>query len=160
MDIFAKKNSAYRGGICTCSAIFHCKILMRSKVINFLRKKSKFQINRAWNGSNSNKIGKFLVLDNFSWGNIFSQDLNRLDFHTWGAMLEKYQAYVPKPANVTELKILLEACWHDLPQKLIENAVLAFRKRLKACIELMVDTLSTYFHSNQLSRPSHTHRPF
>ena len=50
-------------------------------------------------------------------------------------MLEKYQAYVPKPTNVTELKIVLEAIWHDLPQKLIENAILAFRKRLKAYIK-------------------------
>ena len=67
-------------------------------------------------------------------GKIFSQDLNPLDFHIWGAMLEKYQAYVPKPTNVTELKIVLEAIWHDLPQEPFDKAVLAFRKRLEACI--------------------------
>ena len=37
-----------------------------------------------------------------------SPDLNPLDFHIWGAMLEKYQAYIPKPTNKTELKIELE----------------------------------------------------
>ena len=63
-----------------------------------------------------------------------SPDLNPLDFHIWGAMLEKYQAYIPKPTNKTELKIVLEAIWNDLPQEPIKKAVLAFRKRLQACI--------------------------
>ena len=48
-------------------------------------------------------------------------------------MLEKYQAYVPKPTNKTELKIVLEAIWDDLPQESIDRAVLAFRTRLQAC---------------------------
>jgi hypothetical protein len=63
-----------------------------------------------------------------------SPDLNPLDFHIWGAMLEKYQAYIPKPTNKTELKIVLEAIWNDLPQEPIKKAVLAFKKRLQACI--------------------------
>jgi hypothetical protein len=45
-----------------------------------------------------------------------SPDLNPLDFHIWGAMLEKYQAYTPKPTNKMELKIVLEAIWNDLSQ--------------------------------------------
>ena len=49
-------------------------------------------------------------------------------------MLEKYQPYIPKPTNKTEMKIVLEAIWNDLPQESIKKAVLAFRKRLKACI--------------------------
>lgn len=63
-----------------------------------------------------------------------SPDLNPLDFHIWGAMLEKYQSYVPKPTNKTELKIVLEAIWNDLPQEPIDKAVLAFRTRLQACV--------------------------
>ena len=51
-------------------------------------------------------------------------------------MLEKYQAYTPKPTNKTELKAVLEVIWDNLPQESIDKAVLAFRKRLKACIQV------------------------
>jgi len=30
-------------------------------------------------------------------------DLNPLDYHVWGAMLERYQKYTPKPINIAEL---------------------------------------------------------
>ena len=63
-----------------------------------------------------------------------SPDLNPLDYHVWGAMLEKYQAYSPKPTNKDELKVVLQAIWDDLPQEPINRAVLAFRSRLHACI--------------------------
>ena len=42
--------------------------------------------------------------------------------------------YAPKPTNKAELKIVLEAIWNDLPEEFIKKAVLAFRKRLQACI--------------------------
>jgi len=42
--------------------------------------------------------------------------LNPLDYHVWGAMLDKYQRYVPKPTNISELKTVLKAIWSDLPQ--------------------------------------------
>ena len=38
-----------------------------------------------------------------------SPDLNSLDYHVWGAMLDKYQRYVPKPTNISELKTVLKA---------------------------------------------------
>lgn len=63
-----------------------------------------------------------------------SPDLNPLDFHVWGAMLEKYQAYKPKPKNKAELKTVLQAIWDNLPQEPIDRAVLSFRSRLLACI--------------------------
>ena len=63
-----------------------------------------------------------------------SPDLNPLDYHVWGAMLEKYKVYTPKPTNKAELKTVLEAIWEDLPQDALNQAVLAFRKRLQACI--------------------------
>ena len=75
-------------------------------------------------------------------------------------MLEKYQAYIQKPTNKSELKIVLKAIWNDFPQKSIKKAVLVFRKRLQACIRAEVNTLSTYFHSNQYLRPSHKNWPF
>ena len=52
-----------------------------------------------------------------------------------GAMLDKYQRYVPKPTNISELKTVLKAIWSDLPQGPIDEAVLSFRKRLQACIK-------------------------
>ena len=64
-----------------------------------------------------------------------SPDLNPLDFHVWGVMLHKYQAYVPKPTTTSELKTVLENIWSDLPQLSIEKAILAFRKRLQSCIK-------------------------
>jgi len=50
-------------------------------------------------------------------------------------MLDKYQRYVPKPTNISELKTILKAIWSDLPQGPIDEAVLSFRKRLQACIK-------------------------
>jgi len=58
-----------------------------------------------------------------------------LDYHVWGAMLDKYQCYVPKPTNISELKTVLKVIWSDLPQGPIDEAVLSFRKRLQACIK-------------------------
>jgi len=63
-----------------------------------------------------------------------SPDLNPLDFHVWGAMLDKYQHLQPKPTNVTELRAVLQAIWNDLPQGPINRAILSFRKRLQACV--------------------------
>ena len=54
---------------------------------------------------------------------------------TSGAMLDKYQRYVPKPTNILELKTVLKAIWSDLPQGPIDEAVLSFRKRLQAYIK-------------------------
>ena len=64
-----------------------------------------------------------------------SPDLNPLDCHVWGAMLDKYQRYVPKPTNISELKTVLKAIWSELPQGPIDEAVLSFRKRLQACVK-------------------------
>ena len=50
-------------------------------------------------------------------------------------MLERYKAFTPKPTIKAELKAVLEAIWEDLPQEVIDLAVLAFRKRLQACIQ-------------------------
>ena len=63
-----------------------------------------------------------------------SPDLNPLDYHVWGAMLEKYRIHKPKPQNKAELQTVLEVIWADLPQAPIDKAILAFRKRLRACV--------------------------
>lgn len=63
-----------------------------------------------------------------------SPDLNPLDYHVWGTMLEMYQRYTPKPTNLGELKKILQEIWNALPQEGINKAVLAFKKRLRSCV--------------------------
>ena len=75
--------------------------------------------------------------------------------------LEKYQAYIQKPTNKTELEIELEklsgTTFHKSPLRRLFSCS---ERDCKRGSELMVDTLSTYFHSNQHSRPSHKNWPF
>ena len=63
-----------------------------------------------------------------------SPDLNPMDYHVWGVMLERYQRYTPNPTNIAELKTALLAIWNDLPQEFIDKAILSFRKRLRSCV--------------------------
>jgi len=64
-----------------------------------------------------------------------SPDLNPLNYHVWGAMLEKINDLKPKPRNLTELKAVLQTICNNLPDETIRKSVLTFRKRLKACIK-------------------------
>ena len=64
-----------------------------------------------------------------------SPDLNPLDYHVWGAMLQKYQEYTPKPQNKDELKTVLKNIWDNIPEQSIQKSILTFRKRLQLCIE-------------------------
>ena len=64
-----------------------------------------------------------------------SPDLNPLDYHVWGAMLEAYQKLNRKPSTIQELRTTLQNIWDDLPQGPIAKAVKNFRKRLQACVK-------------------------
>jgi len=63
-----------------------------------------------------------------------SSDLNPLDYHVWGAMLECYKTFQPKP-NTIELKNVLQTICDDLPQNSINKSILSFVKRLRACVK-------------------------
>ena len=63
-----------------------------------------------------------------------SPDLNPLDYHVWGAMLEAYHKLQPKPKTTAELKDALQLIWDKLPQVPINKAVKNFTKRLMACV--------------------------
>src|SRR6201995_2741255 len=63
-----------------------------------------------------------------------SPELNTLPYHVCGAMLERHKVFTSKPTNKAERKTVMEAIWEVLPQEAIDPAVLAFRKRLQACI--------------------------
>jgi len=64
-----------------------------------------------------------------------SPDLNLLDYHIWGAMLERYKTFQPKPNTIDELKKVLQTIWDDLPQNSINKTILSFVKRLQACVK-------------------------
>ena len=65
-----------------------------------------------------------------------SPDLNPLDFYVWGAMLQMYQKFTPKPTSKDEFKAVLVQIWNDLPMRSIKKAVVSLRKRLQMCIEV------------------------
>jgi len=39
----------------------------------------------------------------------------------WGAMLERYKSFQPKPKNINQLKKVLEFIWDQLPQDSINK---------------------------------------
>ena len=43
-----------------------------------------------------------------------SPDLNPLDYHVWGGMLEAYHKLHPKPKTIAELKEVLQVIWDSL----------------------------------------------
>ena len=55
-----------------------------------------------------------------------SPDLNPLDYHVWGAMLEKYHKLQPKPKTIAELEDALQSIWDDMPQEPNKKAVRDF----------------------------------
>ena len=63
-----------------------------------------------------------------------SPGLNPMDYHVWGAMLEKYQNLPPKPKMIRELKVSLEFIWEDLPLETTNKAIKNFAKRLGTCV--------------------------
>src|SRR6218665_133230 len=58
-----------------------------------------------------------------------SQDLNLLDYHVWGTMMERYHKLQRKPKTIAELKAALQLIWDDMPQEPINKAVKDFTKR-------------------------------
>jgi len=77
--------------------------------------------------------GFFLVTPEYLLTN--SPDLNPLDYHAWGATLECYEIFQPKPNTIDELKNVLQTICDDLPQNSINKAILNFVKRLRAYVK-------------------------
>jgi len=46
-----------------------------------------------------------------------------MDYHVWGAMLEAYHKFHPKPKSITEFKEMLQVIWDSLPQEPIKKTV-------------------------------------
>jgi len=63
-----------------------------------------------------------------------SPDINPLDYHAWGSMLEEFCHLNPRPKDIPELKSALMKIWNDLSQDKIRKSTANFRKRLRACV--------------------------
>jgi len=63
-----------------------------------------------------------------------SPDLNPLDYHMWGAMLQAFHKLISKPKAIPELKSALQQIWNDMLQTTINKAISDFRKCLNACV--------------------------
>jgi len=61
-----------------------------------------------------------------------SPDLNPLDYHVWGAMLQAFHKLHSKPKTIPDLKSALQQIWHDLPQTTLNKAINDFHKRPNA----------------------------
>ena len=60
-----------------------------------------------------------------------SPDLNPLDYHVWGSMLERYKSFQPsRRISIDELKKVLQLIWEQLPLDSINKAILSLPKRL------------------------------
>ena len=47
-----------------------------------------------------------------------------VDYHVWGAMLERYKIFNPKTKNIEDLKNVLQVIWDQLPQVSINQAII------------------------------------
>jgi len=64
-----------------------------------------------------------------------SPDLNPLDYHVWGWMLDKFNGLNPQPKNMPELKTALLMIRDELPQEAIRKSIVSFRKCLRTCVD-------------------------
>ena len=65
-------------------------------------------------------------IDNDAWPPN-SPDLNPLDYHVWGWMLDKFNRLNPQPQNIPELKTALLMILDELPQEAIRKSIVSFR---------------------------------
>jgi len=63
-----------------------------------------------------------------------SPDINPLDYHVWGPMLENFRHLNPQPKDIQELKSALMKIWDELSQDEIYKSITDFRKRLRASV--------------------------
>jgi len=79
-----------------------------------------------------------------------SPDLDPLDYHVWGEILQAFHKLHPKSKTIPELKGAQQRIWDDLPQTMINKAINDFGKRLNANgghFEQMIWTSTSYRNS-------------
>ena len=75
-----------------------------------------------------------------------SPDLNPLDYHIWGTMLEKYHKLQPKHKTTDELKVALQTTWEEMPWEHVNKVVAIFTKCLTAYMAVAANRLSSPVH--------------
>jgi len=71
-----------------------------------------------------------------------SPDLNPLDYHVWGAMLEKFSELKRKPQNVAELRTALLTIRDDLLNETVLKSFCVFANVLPRASKLKADISS------------------
>jgi len=66
-----------------------------------------------------------------------------------GPMPGHYQKYTSKQPNIAELKTALLSIWNDLPQEIIDKAILSFQHRLDFRVLLQPEPGGHFEHSIQ-----------
>jgi hypothetical protein len=61
-----------------------------------------------------------------------SPDLNPVDYKIWSVMQEK--VYKTKVRDVDDLRKRIEGAWNEFDQRIIDQAVMQWRARLRACV--------------------------
>jgi len=56
-----------------------------------------------------------------------SPDLNALDYHVWGWMMDEFNRMNPQLKNILELKTVLLMILDELPQEAIRKSIVSFR---------------------------------
>jgi len=84
-----------------------------------------------------------------------SKNINPMNYHVWGAMLEAYCKLKTKPKTSAELKEALQVIWGNLPQGPIDKAVKDFSNKATGSwccsLELAVNILNFYSDSRILA---------
>ena len=75
-----------------------------------------------------------------------SPDLNLLDYHIWGTMLEKYHKLQPKHKTTDESKVALQTIWEEMPREHVNKAVAIFTN----CLTTYVAVAANGGHSKHL----------
>ena len=80
------------------------------------------------NGLNANRF-----IEKTEWRSS-SPDLNPLDCHIWGTMLEKYHKLQPKHKTTDELKVALQTIWEEMPREHLNKVVAIFDHQVPDCL--------------------------
>ena len=99
----------------------------------FSNKMEHLRMLRKWLSSGLHAAHCPDFIDKDSWPPS-SSDLNPLDYHVWGTMLQNFCHLNSQPKDILELKSVLVKIWDELPQYAIFSSIANFRKRLRAYV--------------------------
>ena len=87
-----------------------------------------------------------------------SPNINPMDYHVWGAMMEAYRKFKTKPKTSAKLEEAFQVIWDNLPQGQIDKAVkdLSNKATKGWCCSLELAVNTSNIHSdNKILAPDH-----